>query len=83
MNPLKVRDYILDSSRNLQERLYVILSMLMIVFWSVTLIESVALGEKITKRLAAPVKREYDLRDYDWDMVAKKTVEVYREVLGK
>lgn len=40
-----------------------------------------ALSEKISKRLKQPRKKQYDLKDYNWDVVAKETVDVYREVI--
>ncbi len=39
------------------------------------------LTEKISQRLKAPKKKSYKLTDYDWDVVASKTLEVYREVI--
>lgn len=40
-----------------------------------------ALSEKISGRLKEPKRREYDLKDYNWDAVARETVDVYREVV--
>ncbi len=39
------------------------------------------LAERISQRLKAPQKRSYELTDYDWDVVASETVEVYRKVI--
>lgn len=39
------------------------------------------LSKKITDKLIAPRKREYELKEYNWDVVAKETVDVYKEVI--
>lgn len=43
----------------------------------------VALKEKISERLANPKKRKYDLKEYDWDVVASETENIYNEVSNK
>jgi len=40
-----------------------------------------ALSEMISVRLKQPRKRKYELKDYNWNTVAKETVEVYRKVI--
>lgn len=40
-----------------------------------------ALSLKVNDRLKIPKKRVYGLKDYNWDVVAKETVDVYREVI--
>lgn len=36
-----------------------------------------ALSKKISQKLQAPMKREYDLSEYNWQVVADKTTEIY------
>lgn len=36
-----------------------------------------ALASALARKLAAPASRSYDLGDYDWDRIARKTAEVY------
>lgn len=43
-----------------------------------------SLCEALRRKLAAPARRrEYRLEDYDWDVIASKTMDVYRRVLGR
>ncbi len=39
------------------------------------------LSQKITERLVSPKKREYELKEFDWNTVANKTIVAYKEVL--
>lgn len=41
------------------------------------------LSEKISSRLIAPHKREYELQEYNWDTIAAETVNLYREAIKK
>lgn len=38
-----------------------------------------ALSLKITSRLQNPQKRSYELKEYDWDVIALETIKVYKE----
>lgn len=38
------------------------------------------LSERLTTRLKNPQKRSYELKEYDWDVVAQETMNVYKEV---
>ncbi len=39
-----------------------------------------ALSAMLTRKIAAPRRREYDLSPYDWDNIAARTLEVYRSL---
>ena len=40
-----------------------------------------SLAQKIEERLKFPKKREYLLKEYDWKIIATKTVAIYREAI--
>lgn len=42
-----------------------------------------ALADKISLRLANPKRRSYDLSRYNWDNIARQTLEVYKRVASK
>ncbi len=43
--------------------------------------DNMALSAKISERLKEPHKRQYELKNYNWDVVTRETEDVYREVL--
>lgn len=43
--------------------------------------DSKVLSEKISLKLRCPQKKKYDLQEYNWDIIAKETVEIYKEVI--
>lgn len=48
-----------------------------------SLAEPGALTDALRRKLAAPRRRHFDMASYDWDRIADRTAEVYRQVLQK